>query len=564
MKILPRLQGVEGTSWITLLARTALLSLSLSSVAVADQAPIDQAIVLRVGDIKLSHYLLDKYYGRFVATRKKESGKPPSLQDTKTWFELFLSRQVLVAQAWQQGYQNRAEIDDIVTRMSRYILTKPDGPYYARLYSGIPSPSESRTRSLYLKAAIDRDSLIVRIDGTLNEREILGDDFSTQDPAEKLRRLSSLTTTNGVLVYKGHISWPYHPFSEIADALLDLPTGSLFEQHRPLLGAFYAYVRSDSMQHLPEYETVRSSFLQSVALFDKEQFLQRRRSQILEKARFSLNGPAAKHLSDFVQRLPTGISEIPENNFGPLWKAELFSYKVEGREESISVGRFCAHFNKLFVRQMPATIIILRQCTQDMAMEDLDFRAALKAGINRDVTFVEDRYGFSLMQVLDLFEKEIILPDLKVESANVQDYYDHHLSDFQRTTAVRGRLVKYSTGGVAAPQREDAVEVSAASPLPGFENLQWMILNGKPGQQIGPARYKDNLVVFIKEKDLAKEPIPIGDVVSTIKAALLRQQLNAREVVLASQIYNTLRIEDNINYAEYGLTPSNGSVPWKR
>jgi hypothetical protein len=265
-----------------------------------------------------------------------------------------------------------------------------------------------------------------------------------------------------------------------------------------------------------------------------------------------------------VRNLPAGTSEIPDKDFGAFWKAELFSYKVEGRTESVSVGLFCAHFNKLFVRQMPATVIILRQCTLDMAMEELDFRKALKAGVDCDPKFVEDRYGFDLMQILGLFEKEVILPNLEVAAADIQEYYDNHSSDFQRTTAVRGYLVRFRDADMTRPQSEKAVDITDALPLPGFENFQRMILNGPPGQLVGPVRSNGDSIFFVKERDIAKVSIPIADAVSAIRTALLRQQMNSREVVMASQIYKMFRIEDNIDYRQYGLASGCASVPWKR
>ncbi|HEU5079837.1 MAG TPA: hypothetical protein VFT72_11540 [Opitutaceae bacterium] len=88
--------------------------------------------ILIVGDHKLSAYLLDKYYHRFLSEQR--DGGPPSPQANVTWLKQFLTNQVLIAEAKRQKIGLRPEIDSLVRRMERYMLTKPTGPYYNKLF----------------------------------------------------------------------------------------------------------------------------------------------------------------------------------------------------------------------------------------------------------------------------------------------------------------------------------------------------------------------------------------------------------------------------------------------
>jgi hypothetical protein len=71
-----------------------------------------------------------------------------------------------------------------------------------------------------------------------------------------------------------------------------------------------------------------------------------------------------------------------------------------------------------------------RQC-EDMAQEELDYRAAKELGIDRTAQFTEDRKGFTGLQVLDLYEREALAPHIAIPSRQVELYFDEHRSDFR-------------------------------------------------------------------------------------------------------------------------------------
>lgn len=205
--------------------------------AASDQTPcaIDSSIVLRIGAHEISHYLVDKYFGRYIASQTQDAAKPVSVDTKQYWFENFLAQQTLVAEAEELGYSRQSDVQDIVKRMEHTILTQRDGPFYQLLYERNPVTYEY-VLQCYKKAGIARDLVIAHFEDEKTSSKILGADFADQSSDEKLRRIIRCRTYGADSIYEGTLSWPFYPFLELADAIGDLPSGQWLQRNDPLFG----------------------------------------------------------------------------------------------------------------------------------------------------------------------------------------------------------------------------------------------------------------------------------------------------------------------------------------
>ncbi len=81
-------------------------------------------VVLKVGSAEISHYAVEKNLTRFQRTGSGHG--LPSSEAACAWFGLFLSRQVILAEALKAGYAQRPEVTRMVGTMEQHMLAQTE------------------------------------------------------------------------------------------------------------------------------------------------------------------------------------------------------------------------------------------------------------------------------------------------------------------------------------------------------------------------------------------------------------------------------------------------------
>jgi hypothetical protein len=105
----------------TVLALGTALVCRLEAETVLQQANISSETTLCVGMADISRYAVEKNLARV----RRAGGKDDAA--VRSWFELFLARQVMIAEALQQGYAKRPEVMRVVASMERQMLFQLEG-----------------------------------------------------------------------------------------------------------------------------------------------------------------------------------------------------------------------------------------------------------------------------------------------------------------------------------------------------------------------------------------------------------------------------------------------------
>jgi hypothetical protein len=547
-----------------------LLALSGDALRADGAAPtLDHRIVLRIGTYELSGYLIDKYHRRFSDAEHQRLGRPPEQAAHREWLELFLAQQLIVAHAESQGYGARPEVRRIVDQMERHMLTQPEGPFYQTLYSHEPI-DDDRLRRLHERSQIVRQVVLVRFNDETTALSALGADFTRQTDEEKLRRIKTCRDRGDALVHDGAIAWPFEPFSEIGDLLDKTSAGEWIEHRDPLFGIYRGYVREMNTQPGPALDAIRTQFEAMVQRVDRQKIQRRRRAELLAAADFRLQTATAERVVERIRTLSPATPQIPETLLAALASEPLFSYRIANNGVTVTVETYRQQFNDRLIRRLPGMLRLLRLDTENMVVEELDFQAACAQGIPNSLQFAEDRAGFRRMQILDLLEKEMLLPSIQIEPGEIESYYRGHTAEFQRTSRIAGRLFTFeSEEMLKAWQRQPSpnahgenLEVSSAHPLAGFEAFHTNLMQAPPGVPFGPVKRADGYAVFIKEKNVAIEPLPLAEARPLIHAKLQRRHLDEKERQLAAELTRQFQIEDQIDYIRYGLDREELRLPW--
>ena len=518
---------------------------------------VDTAPALIIGNVTVSRYLVRKYYDRFVHEAMKVPGGPTTEQ-RRRWLQTFVAKQVVIAHAVELGYASRPDVARTVETMQRHMLTDHSTPYWA--ITGAPPAGAEALNRIYRGARDIYDGIVVRLDQAATITVGIGPTFATGPQDAQTAMIRHLIATDAGDSYEGRWRWP-SPFPELADDLPSMEIGEWRRLDKPGFGTYFIFIRS-IQRAAPPTGTI-DHFAVAVGHHNEQVAERHHLFSTLASSQFRFDVATGNALMPLLRRMPSHESEVSDVVPNAIRGATLGEYLVAGAATRISVSAYIEWLNNRLIRHVPTSLLELRSSVRVMAVEDLDYRAALNAGYDQLPQVREDRAGFTGWQVLDLYERDVLAPTLSISPTDVKAYYDRHADEFRRVSDVRGRLLKFndaeaamkwlSNGPTVAPPLEDRfVDVRADSPLPGFENLHRAMFHQAAGR-FGPIGYHGFAYVFEKTSDGGQTLMPLTQAAKSITASLTRERLDDAELAFAITYVRSHRYEDRIAYGELGL-----------
>lgn len=533
---------------------------------------LDTSIVLQVGANNVSRYGIDKNLAR--SGLRSDSG--PSIAEAKQrWFELFLAKQVVIAEALALGYDQRPEVAQLVETMERHMLSQSRDPAFVAGRSVEPV-SEDRLRQIYYQLQIVATVVGVRLSNA-EWNAWKGEKWSGFSSAEKLQRLTDLGRS-ATDFYRGPLPWPYQPFPEVENELKTAAAESWIE-HTERDTTTVIYIVSVDNKNLPTFEKRPPHF----DTFAREQLQQNavraRHSALLAGAAVQLDRDMGAKLAKILAALPPQTPEISREAVESLRSGSLAVYQRGHDTVVVTVEDWRAAYNRQFVRRLPRTLQALFENVRALIAADLDVVEARKQGADQTPQFVEDRRNFLHYQALDLFEKEKLLPRIPVSEDNLRNYYSAHANNFAQPIAAECVALRFETQekaqdwlkqyqaapreALTSPQifEQTEIHVSQEKGVPELLSASDAILHLPVGGLFGPVPSSRGWIVVVK-RSTETAPLPYDAVSGKVRALWIRQSLDEEELTLARELCKKFKVRDTIPYAVYGVSDALAR-PWR-
>ena len=549
--------------------RGFLLSvLGPAGVFAADSA-IDHTVALQIGPNKVSQYVVAKNFARFNQSRQGDGER--SKDAASRWFELFLAKQVIIAEAIDQGFDKRAEVLRVVEAMERNILSKeysPPDPALLSKYAVI----EEQLQKMYQHSGIVPSVVGARLSSS-KAKLLTEESWIKSSTSKKIERLKALAgPADDCLLHEGPLPWPREPFEEIASNLAAATADSWIERKTPD-GTILVYVRSIQTRSLPPFESQREQFGKFVQMREQQRIQRNQRAARLRAAGAQVDGGICVKLAEAIKALPPKIMEVPSSATEGLSNEVLASYASDNQRITVTVEAWRNHFNDQFIRRFPRIPMAVKENVEAMIAVDLAVREAREQKRDQAPQFVEDRRNFLHHQALELFEKEQLTPKIRVSDDEVKAHYEKYQATYSHVSQAQGWALRFESPEKAAewlqqskPAFQEALssamilgktewDVSSTAPLAGSENMTEALLRLPEGQALGPVPAPEGCTVFIKRSEV-KSPMPLQAVAERVRSTLMRERLDELELALAKELVKKYEVIDRIPYARFGVSES--------
>jgi hypothetical protein len=536
---------------------------------------VEPTVVLRIGELKVSSYALDKNLARLLAKPSSSVAGRSGGSDSR--FRLYLAQQVVIAKALEEGFAEREEVRHLVDRMERHMLSISEGPLYRLLYADEPM-ARAPLQESYARVVSVPEVLVVRMNSSAAP-SLMGAGWDTAATAERLQRLDEAAFPRTAIVHRGPLPWPYGDFADLGEQIGAASAGSWIEQKSD--GQItILYIRSVDKSGVNSFDPARAGFEGYMRNRRMDLVRQKRRVLSLRESGLVFQEENARRVVDQLQSLPARTFEIPGDRLRAIATLPLASYRRGELLVAVSVSGWRDYFNDLFVRRLPRQLEQLRTDVEDLVMMELDCLEARRRGLEQTARFVEDRRNFLYYQALDLFEKERLCPAISISDAEVETHYRDHLAEYDVPVRANGMLLRFMDAVAAAAWVEQnrgspgessfrfpglvsatAAVVSGERPLEMFPNDPMPVLMAPDGQVFGPFVTPAGCFVFIKRSTKRETP-PLGEVAGRVRAELMREKLHNMELSLAREWAGRFEVEDRIPYAKIGFGDEKGRGPW--
>jgi len=182
---------------------------------------------------------------------------------------------------------------------------------------------------------------------------------------------------------------------------------------------------------------------------------------------------------------------------------------------------------------------------------------------------------------LAVYEKEILVPRIKITQAEIQRYYDEHAERFRVVTKVHGRILKFDTPEKASiwmrhtnepnidievppPISDEMIDLPSHQSIFGPESLEQAIVQSRDRTWHGPFVIGREYVVFEKQGDIDITQRPLASVIGMIHDLIMRRLLDEQIRQLAVEFAARNIIDDRVDYSRYGVSPARLPLPRRR
>lgn len=376
----------------------------------AAESVIDTTPVLRVGSLTVSAYAWAKNERLYREQIRQALGREPTDTELADWRALFRAKLTLLADAEARGYFSRPDLLAATRQMEEYMLTQPEGPFYASLYPSTPA-YDARLRALHELNRRVLDVASAWFDSATEADRTLGADFAQQSTDEKLRRLHAARDNPHARYFAGRMTWPCAPFPSLANEILAVVPGQWLGPTPGFEGVLHLFVRAAHDQEIPDFAPRRDAIAAFVREFDRDCVRQRRRAEVLRQARLEWDDAIASRV---IAGLASGV-DATGHLVGPalqdLGELPLARYRWDDTPVILTVGDWQGWFNGQLARRVPQSAADIGESLRALVQTRYDLRDAARAGVASHPQFVEDRANFLRNQVLAAYERELLMPD---------------------------------------------------------------------------------------------------------------------------------------------------------
>jgi hypothetical protein len=548
------IRGIRAT-----LARCIAVAVTCSAHCNAAAGAISEdPIELTIGSLKVSEACVDMNFRNFVRANRST----PSSDQIHVWMQGFVRRQILTAEAINEGYGLRPEVAAELRQMEEHMLTDADGPLYRMLLRESSKPCTPD--EVYAKGETTYQMELMGVPKSAPAHAMVSQIIGNSASGEVARVVDQLRRSGQVESLQGPFVWPFEPEEAASDAIFNAPIGR-WQSIDDCDATVMFRVASKGPTPRPPRARVEEALERMVRHYALRDLRHRRETELLVSRSFDFDWDAAEAIVANVRAAkPEAASELSSKMLGLPAERTLARVKGANELQVVTVGDLTQCYNSLFFRKIPEREIDIYDFVKDVLMFRCDLKEAHRLGIETRRDFVAQKDNYRKGLILNLYEIERVRPNLGVTNDAAANYYNSHRGDYEKPMCISGRIYFFDELASANEFAKEAKLDSRAKPSrleilsepivttpetnrPGSGPLVHLIFSPYHPRAVGPLPQEKSWIVWVYECTLQAVQIPFANVENEILLRLQRPLIDPYEEKLAQTLSVGLSVDNRIS-----------------
>jgi hypothetical protein len=544
---------------------TGLLFTLLLTSNLYGQSSIDSAIVLRVGNVSLTGYELEKNLVLFKDTFRQKNGRLPNNTEIDQWVQTFIDRAYILADAYAKSYDTLPETHRWVSAMARFIISQSGGLLDDKLGGELSEQEKNDAMQKHLRKLHYR--YVKFPDYTIALSELGGNSTikSNKEFEELIKRSSSIPR---VSTGEDVVQWPFFQRGEREELILNLREGEISSLITLSDGVYLAQAKkiemADTTKLPPNFRQVIGSLLTQRK---KEQVHQQFYEESIKQAAINYD---ETFLATIKEHLSTkgSIHSFEKEMFPAIRQRTAITYLLGNTQKQIAADSWMSYYNDLPMRQ-DIRNENLHTYLEAIVVEDYAFEKAKETGITRDIKFVLDRDNYTKNVVLVIYEREELKQGIAVTDAEIAERYQRTKDSYRQATdavitalsfpdrrSVSMGVMFMRTGKMDSIVRANAIEAHRSIQYNDAlftDSIRTVIFSLKTNEPSTPLYYKGSWLIIIKESESGNRIQELEEVRSTISKKIEEEKLEQKKKLLIELLKKKYAISNQIDFSNYHI-----------
>lgn len=382
------------------------------------QSEIDNRIALKIGDLEITNYEMQKQYN------KRFAGDQPKSEKAQQQFKNdIIDQYLLIADAYRKKLDTLETIRKSIQYASDYFMIVMDGYMWKKQVVPViddyvkitPEKLQKRSKLYYFD--------IVRADNTTQLFALLDND-SIMDTNEEFNQLKQLQSQSAGITYlHTSMQWPFSMYRDFSDYLYAMHDGQISTILRDKDVVYY--FRLDHIENIEVTDQNKLDLqmeLYNIKSFDFNQELDQ---QMNLAGTPEINHPAVQKILDYIAT-NNSLTKYSGND-------TVISYNLNGTRKHVTSGQFIEQQEYYPMAPVIGDERGLIEAINQYYYSDYLLAQAHSLGLFDDEVFKLDQKNFTNNLLHSHYMKTEIAGSIVIDSSEVTTFYHDNTAQFTRS-----------------------------------------------------------------------------------------------------------------------------------
>lgn len=403
-----------------------------------NKSPANNKVALRVADVVITEYELEKNLKKFKDTYYDTAKVQAGEYEIKNWIQDFIDRAYFLADAYEKGHNKRSEVARGVESMEKLMISQPKGILEQFLID----------KKLYIdekeiKAAQERSRKKIKIEYLKFENLDSAVHFLGENKLNSKKKFNEAVGNSinhkNIIHNEETITWPFMIFWEHGEYLFTLRKGEITPILKFQHGYYIFYLKDIELsnEHTPNDEIIQKLKLQK-----EKKIITEYRDEFNSSVNITFNLDVLYRFEEILSEI-VPLHEFKKQDFNEILSANAFTFYLKEKRMKYSISDLIDYYNYLPIKQEIRTSEQIAHLIRSLVYNEYSYLKAEELGLTNNPEFILDRENYRKNLIYSYYEMEALKKSIKISAHEISNWYAKNKTRYIKPVGVNISILSF-------------------------------------------------------------------------------------------------------------------------